>query len=264
MDLRPSIRISSLNHLGTYEKIVKSASFWEKFFYNYHLPDGFPRIKKQLSTYFSRGKVTFKDDKLIYTAFDEKSNSNKNSIYHNLQNDLTFTLNRSRIKSIDKYHFKNAYGRSLRHWIRITCDEDIMDGDFLISTDNVGNTDRLFKMLNHLKEGKEVTISLTDYSANKFIKAAYLGLIWLYASFSLQIFLRLNHITVFGSLTGAIGGMIALTLFFMLYILPYLLILSCLIWFIKGSSEKASYHWARIFSLFAVGIAINSIIIHYS
>ena len=107
MDLKPTIWISSIDHLETYEKIVKSASFREKFFYKYQLPLGFPRIKNMPSVFFSRGDLAVNDDESMYMAF-EKSGSNKDSVYKNLQNDLSFTLNCSNIISIEKYHFKKC------------------------------------------------------------------------------------------------------------------------------------------------------------
>lgn len=49
--------VSSISHLENYGKIVNSASFREKFFYNYNLPADFPRIKNMPSLYLSRGEV---------------------------------------------------------------------------------------------------------------------------------------------------------------------------------------------------------------
>lgn len=263
MDLKPIILISSIDHLETYEKIVKSASFREKFFYNYQIPPGFPMIKNQPSIYFSRGELTLEDDELIYGAFNEKSSSDKDSFYKNLQDDLSFTLNRSNIKSIEKYHFKRAFGRYNRHWIRITCIKDIMDGDFLIATDNIGNTTRLFKMLNQLKEGRNITVSLTDYSAKTFIKAAYLGVILLYIPLFLRIMFTLIPISEFGNLTGPLTDSIALSLFFILFILPYLLIFSFLCFLIIGSNEKIRQHSNRIVPLILIGLFINSLNMRY-
>jgi len=263
MDLKPTIWISSIDHLETYEKIVKSASFREKFFYNYQIPPGFPRIKNQPSIFFSCGKVTFEDDKLIYRAFDEKSSPYKDSVYKDLQDDLSFILNRSTIKSIEKYHFKYGFGRYKRHWIRITCSDDIMSGDFLIATDNIGNTTRLFKMLNQVKEGRKVTVSLTDYSAETFVKAAYLGVILLYIPLFLRIMFTLIPISEFGNLTGPLTDSIALSLFFILFILPYLLIFSFLFYLIIGSNEKTRYHFNRIVPLSLIGLLINSLIMRY-
>lgn len=261
MDLKPIIWISSINHLKKYEKIIKSTPFRKKFFYEYNMPDDFPKIKKQPLVYFSRGEVTLKNETLTYEAFDGKIGTHN---VYNLKNHISFTLNRSSIETMAKYHFKNAFGRNQRHWIRITCDEAIMGGDFLICADNVGNTNRLFKMLKQLKEGQTPSTSLTDYSANKFVLIGYVGIILLYASLFIQIILKWGQVTIFGPLTGNIGNTIAITLFFLLYTLPWLLLFSFMIWAFKGLNEKVSNHFNIIFPGFMVGIALNSIILHYS
>lgn len=264
MDLKPTIWISSIDHLKTYEKIVKSASFREKFFSKYQSTPDFPKIRNQPSVFFSRGELTFEGDELIYRAFGEKSDSDKDPVYKNLQNDLSFALNSSNIKSIEKYHFKKGYGRNKRHWIRIITNNRILGGDFLIATDNIGNTTRLFKILNQLKEGKNVTISLTDYSGEKFVKAAYLGVILLYIPLILKIISRLIHISIFRNLTWPIIDSIALVIFFILFILPFLLIFSFFFWLIFiGSNEKITYHFNLISPLFMVGLGIDSLLMHY-
>lgn len=252
MDLRPTIWISSISHLENYGKIVNSASFREKFVYNYNLPSDFPRIKNVPSLYFSRGEVKIKNGNLIYTAFMEKNNSNG---YYNLQDNLSFTLNHSNIKSIKHYHYKNAFGRSNRHWIRIICNEDIIGGDFLICADSVHNTENLFKILNQIKEFQEVTVSLTNDTAETFVLLGYVGIILCYIPIVIKIFSKTYYLLF--------GATISTFPHFLLFIVAMsgcagvILTVYFLIWyFVKGSNEKVNYHMRYIWYGCVVGILI--------
>ena len=115
-----------------------------------------------------------------------------------------------------------------------------------------------------MKEGKKVTTSLTDYSAENFVKAAYIGLTLLYVPLFLRIISIGTHFSLFGNLAGPIIDTIAIVLFFMLFILPYLLIFSFFIFCIyRGLNEKTSHCYNRIFLLFMIGLFTNFLLMHY-
>lgn len=180
MDLESAIWISSINHLEDIVKVIKSSSFSEILLRNFSLPEGFPRAKNKPCVYFSRGDLTIKDDSLEYNSFDDSD-----SKYQNLKEDLSFVLNRSNIKSFEKYSFKEFHPFGLigtvyiQNWIRIICDDDILGGDFLIGSDSVKNINKLFKMLEQLTEGQQVTERL-EINSEKYVLIGYFGIILLY------------------------------------------------------------------------------------
>lgn len=141
MDLRPVIWISSVNHLEKYKEIVESSSFWNGGFIR-NTPNDFPKIERTPLLYFSQGEITVENNtKLRFNAIKVK---NRFSPYYNLNDDLSFSLTHSTIKSIEWYHFKKAYRRHYKKWIRIICNEDIMGGDFLI---RAGGYEKYFKTI---------------------------------------------------------------------------------------------------------------------
>lgn len=83
-----------------------------------------------------------------------------------------------------------------------------MGGDFLICTDSVPNTGNLFKILNQLKEGQEVTASITNDSAKKIVLAGYVGITLCYIPLVFYILLK-TYIWIFGRLNEAITTTLA-------------------------------------------------------
>ncbi|BDZ68587.1 hypothetical protein [Methanobacterium ferruginis] len=215
MDLESVIWISSINHLDDIVKLIKSSSFSEILLRNFSLPEGFPRAKNKPCAYFSRGDLTIKDDALEYNSFDDSD-----SKYQNLKEDLSFVLNRSNIKSFEKYPFKEFHPYGLigtvyiQNWIRIICDDDILGGDFLIGSDSVRNINKLFKMLEQLTEGQQVTERL-ETNSEKYVLIGYFGIILAY----LQL----------------------IVWNFFLFLTAFLLIIIFVIWS-YGRSQKVMYH----------------------
>ncbi len=184
MDLKPIIWISSVDHLEEFDQILKDATFKEKFFYNYPMSDDFSRINKQPLVYFSQGELIFQADEISYQFNKFKDNLFNKYFTGTPQNlkELSFELKQSDIKSIEWHDYKHPRAFLKWQWIRIICDKEIMDGDFLICVDGRSNTQRLFKMLNQFKDGLEVKTSLKDLSNSKMFYVFYSGIFLLIIS----------------------------------------------------------------------------------
>jgi hypothetical protein len=178
MDLKPVIWISSVDHLKSYDEIIKN--------------------NRPPSTYFSSGEVTFRANELSYHSIEIADTLFNKFILlrkqHNLK-ELSFVLKPSNIKSIKWYGYK--YPNKFGTWkcIRILCNEEVMGGDFLISADGFNNTMNLFEMLNQFKDGLEVTTSLKDLSNSKMILVSYSSVVLfllLFSQFSIPFIERFN------------------------------------------------------------------------
>jgi hypothetical protein len=167
MNLKPTIWISSASHLEAFDALIKATPSWKKFSGFYDIPNDFPYIKQFSTrtpiTYFSKGEIAFKANKLRYNALKAENNYLNN--YCNLNDKLSFVLNRSSIKSIEWYPYKRKSWRRFKwNWIKIYCNEDVQGGDFLICADGVNNTNKLFEMLNQFKEGQTISTSLKSFT----------------------------------------------------------------------------------------------------
>lgn len=254
MDLKPVIWISSLNHLENYKELVESTSFWKGGFIR-NTPDDFPRIEKTPLLYFSQGELTVENNtQLDFKAF--KIGNRLSGNYHNLKDDLSFTLTHSNIKSIEWYNFKKAYPKHLQNWIRIFCDDNIMDGDFLIRVDGTKNTKNLFEMLHQLKEGQIISTSLTDLSDTKMVSVGYTGAILLLISAVINIVFNL----MYGTINGNIGGPISV----FLMIFAIMLLIWSITWFINKSKEysKIKNQFQLIFLIFSITLMFYIVSMH--
>lgn len=247
MDLESVIWISSVDHLDGLVKIIKSSSFSEILLRNFDLPDGFPRNKNKPLVYFSRGDLTIKDDALEYNSFDDSD-----SKYHYLKEDLSFVLNRSNIKSFEKYPFKEFHPYGLvgtvyiQNWIRIICDDDILGGDFLIGSDSVKNINKLLKMLEQLTEGRPVTERL-EINSEIYVLLGYSGIIMVYLSLFLMWLIPVAN----GN-----WQLILLEIYLFLVGLPLILIFA--LW-AKGRSRKVMHHLTIVWMSLMLIIFINII-----
>ncbi len=260
MDLKPEIWISSTNHIKAFDTLQETHQSWKKYFGFYNVPDDFP-FMKQLGAripivYFSKGEVSFKDDKLHYNALKEKNKLLMS--YCSLDNDLSFVLNHSNIKSIGWCLYERKSLRKFKwNWIRITCNEDILGGDFLICADGVGNTKKLFEMLNQFKEGQNVSTSLNDYSNSKIPMIGYIGLLLLIVSSVLNLIITATYGTINDSIWGPIA---VLTL-----LLSFILIFTSMGWYLTKINEnsKIQYHGLVFMGIMSFLFILNSIILHF-
>lgn len=252
MDLKPTIWISSINHLDAFNEIVKVTPSWRKLLGISKIPSDFPNRNKSAIVYFSQGELLFKKDKIIYNAVKAKKRFLYS--YNNLNNDLSFELNHSNIKSIEWY--------TARHWltnwkwIRITCDNEILGGDFLICADGIKNTKNLFEMFNQFNEGLEISTSLTEFSGT-WLLLGYIGAILLIIS----AVLNLVYNAIYGTINGNIGGPIVVCLM----IIGGLLLLSGISWAylrIKENS-KIQFHVFLFAIVFGVLMGLNFITNHF-
>ena len=248
MDLKPEIWISSISHLEDVGAIVKDVPLRTKLFGFYDMPDNFPfmklnRIRKSPLVYFSKGEINFEHDKLRYNAI--KRGSYLLNSFHNLNEDLSFIINRSNIKSIEWYPYGIASVRKIReNWIRITCNEDILGGDFLICANGISNNRILFEMLKQFKEGQAVSESLIDFSGSIMPFLGYIGIVLFFAT--LIIFIAYDN------LIGDMGDRMALIIIFILFGISPILFITSQIWCSTKISEnfKIYYHWKLLGKIF--------------
>lgn len=248
MDLKPEIWISSTSHLKAVSAIVKDIPFRKKLFGFYDMHDNFPfmklnRIRKSPLVYFSKGKINFKQNTLHYNAI--KKGSYLLNSFHNLNNNLSFSINRSNIKSIEWYPYEMASVRKIReNWIRITCNEDILSGDFLICANGISNNRILFEMLNQFKEGQEVSESLIDFSGSIMPFLGYMAIVLFFAT--LIIF------ESYETLIGHMGDTMALIIIFILFGISPILFFTSQRWCLTKISEnfKLYYHWKLLSQIF--------------
>lgn len=158
---------------------------------------------------------------MVYNAVEEQNKFL--SSYSDLK-DLSFALNRSDIKSIELYSYKAIGWYPQKHslikwkWIRIVCNENILDGDFLICVDGVDNTKLLFEMLNQFNEFHAISTTLKDFSNTKMVKIGYMGMILLFISLTTHLISSI----LYGTINVNIGGpitVISLFLGFLLFII---------------------------------------------
>ncbi|BDZ71944.1 hypothetical protein [Methanobacterium petrolearium] len=251
MDLNSVIWISSVDHLDNFVKVIKSSFFVERLFGNFSLPEGFPRAKSNPLAYFSRGDVLIRDNNLMYNCFDD-SDSEK---YQYLKDDLSFILSSSNIESFEKYSFKefSPYGLVgtvyMQNWIRIICDDNILGGDFLIGSDSVKNTSKLFKMLEQLTTGQEVTECL-ETNSEKYVFMGYLGIIVAY----LSIFFMWESMALDGTWQLIFFTLLALSVF------STLILLFIFVSWAQGRNEKVQRHLQIIATNIFVFLVILSIL----
>lgn len=155
---------------------------------------------------------------------------------------MSLELTGSTIKSIEWYPHEKPYrGLFKWEWIRISCDEEIMDGDFLICADGPKNTRKLFEMLNQFKNGQKITISLEDLSGTKMVLFSYVGVIFFVIYFVLDLIFE----TIYGTINGNIGG--PLVCCFLLLAMFFLF--SSFMWYIvKGMENSKIAHYSRMYS----------------
>lgn len=158
MDIQP-IWISSIKHLETFYTVATSTSVGRKLIGHYKMPKGFPKLNLYYFlgipvVFFSKGKLSIEEKSLKYNASHNKIGFLKS--YSNLKNDLAFEIEYSSIKSIERYQHQNAFINYYNiNWIRITLNNDILDGDILICIGGSGpsmsgiinSNDKLFDML---------------------------------------------------------------------------------------------------------------------
>lgn len=260
MDFKPTILISSTNHLDTFDAVLKATSSLKKFFGFYNVPDDFPAIKpyhanKAPLAYFSKGEVNFRHDTLHYNAL--KGNDLLNS-YWNLNEDLSFVLNRFNINSIEWFSYERMSLRKFKwKWIRITCNEDILGGDFLICADGVTNTKKLFEMLNQFKESNVVSVSLNDFSGSKIPLIGYIALILLF----INVILDLIVTATYGTINYTIWGPILVIILLLAMVLFFI----SLIWYLIKIKEnsKIRYHGQLLLLIFWVFAMFNVIRNHF-
>ncbi|MBI5679441.1 MAG: hypothetical protein HZC47_00875 [Methanobacterium sp.] len=255
MDLKPTIWISTIDHLELYNEIIKSGTFKNKFFYNYPAPEDFPKTNKLPLTYFSSGEVIFKGNELLYRSIEVEKNSFKKYVMGSQYNliKLSFILKPSNIKSIEQYSYKNPSNKRKWNWIRVICDEDMMDGDFLISVDGKSNTKKLFEMLNQFKENQTVSVSLNDLSDSAIPMLGYIGLFLLLISSVLDLIVTATY----GTINGNIGGPIVAGLL----LLAMILIFTSMIWYLTKINEnsKIQYHWQLFLGILFIYIMLNAV-----
>lgn len=168
--------------------------------------------------------------------------------------ELSFNLKPSEIKSIEWYDYKNHSNNRTWQWIRIICEEYVLNGDFLISVEGKSNTRRLFEMLNQFKDGSEITTSLKDYFNIKTILLGYIGFILL----MLSSFLYLTFNMLYGTINGNIGGPLSV----IIMLLGFMFYFSFMGWvFTKGkeNSKITPYFWI-IMTLFFIWVLITNLI----
>lgn len=240
MDLKPEIWISSTNHLEAVNSIIKNTPSWKRNLLGvYNLPCDFPSVKLNHAgtrplMYFSNGELTFKNDKLYYTAL--KSEDNLLNNYYNLNDNLSFELISSNIKSIEWCPHKTTFvGKIKWNWIRIKCNEDTLDGDFLICADGDTNTENLFEMLNQFKEGQTISVFLNDFSDSKMPILGHISMILLIIAIVLDLIITATY----GTINNIWGPIVVGTLF-----LSFLFIFISMIWYLTKMKEnsKIRYH----------------------
>ncbi|MCC7550700.1 MAG: hypothetical protein KO316_04240 [Methanobacterium sp.] len=257
MDLKPTIWISSIDHLDEFQQILDNASTWKKMF-GYDIPDGFPNMGRGPLRYFSQGEITFKNDNIIYKASSEE---NRFLLpYNNLKEDLLIVLNRSKIKSIEAYSQKGPFVNW--KWIKITCDEDIMGGEFLICADGSDNTVNLFEMLTQFKKSQTITTNLKDFSGTKIVLLGYIGAILIATTTIIYLIHSVFiHIAGHGHLNETFIGLTVFILFF----LGIILIVPEITWSTNKISQnrKIKYHFFLIGSIMCLSSMINFLISHF-
>ena len=248
MNLRPEIWISSTNHLEAVSAIVKDIPLRKRLFGFYDMPNNFPfvklhRTRKSPLAYFSKGEIIFEHDTLHYNSI-KKKNYLLNS-YYNLNDDLSFIINRANIKSIEWYPYEIASVRKIReNWIRITCNKDILGGDFLICANGISNNRILFEMLNQFKESQTVSESLIDFSGSIMPLLGYIAIVLFFAT-----------LIIFGAyetIIGRIGDTTALIVIFILFVLSPILFFTSERWCLTKISENFNsyYHWRLLRHIF--------------
>ena len=248
MDLKPEIWISSTSHLEAVSAMAKDIPLRKKLFGFYDMPDNFPFIKlyrtlKSPLVYFSKGEISFEHGTFHYNAL--KGGNYLLNSFHNLNEDLFFIINRSNIKSIEWYPYEMGSVRKIReNWIRITCNEDILGGDFLICANGISNNRILFEMLNQFKEGHAILESLIDFSGSIMPLLGYIAIVLFFAT--LIIFV------VYENLIGHMGDTMALIIIFILFGISPILFITSQIWCSTKISEnfKIYYHWKLLGQIF--------------
>lgn len=255
MDLKPIALISSVEHLKLYDEIIKNATFKDKFFYNYPMPDYFPQANNQPIGYFSSGEITLRKDEIAYQSKEIKIGSFRKHFLSKINNleELSFVLNPSQIKSVEWYYYKHPREFTKRRFIRIICDKNVMDGDFLIRIDGESNY-RLFKMLTQFKDGLEITTSLKDINV-KMIYLGYFGLFLFILSF---IVMRIPYETF-----RSYGDTLGITPAFIIIPALIILIISFLWYLTKLNNRKVYFHWNVFTRVIIVFMCINIILNHF-
>jgi hypothetical protein len=247
MDLSPTIWISSIDHSERFKEIVGSKRFWQ-FLGVSNIPDDFPTIDNKPLLYFSRGELTLKNKEISYNTSKVKKGLFTN--YHNLKEDLSFVLTSSDIKSIEWYQYEKVFPKHNRKWIRITCDASILGGGFLIRADGIKNTEKLFKILNQLKEG-QITTSLNTLSSG-WVLIGYMGVILYFIGNVLDWIYHLIYGTL--NVTGGSIVVILIPLGILLYII-------FLIWSLSGLKQntKVRKHYFLLLLFFVIIYFISNI-----